>query len=85
MDTIYVELMKMFPHLNASLAAGIYVFARLIGFFRFAPVFNKREIPGMIKICLALLFTVIMTPFLSPATLAGTQDSFVLSILLNFF
>ena len=84
MDTIYVELMKMFPQLNASLAAGIYVFARLMGFFRFAPVFNKKEIPGMIKICLALLFTIIITPFLSPATLAGTQDSFILSILLNF-
>ncbi len=84
MDLIYAELMKMFPILNTALASGIYVFARLMGFFRFAPVFNKKEIPGMIKICLALLFTIIMTPFLRPDTMAGTQDSFVLSILLNF-
>ena len=84
MDTIYIELMKMFPHLNAALATGIYIFARLIGFFRFAPVFNKKEIPGMIKICLALLFTFIVGPFLRPDTLAGTTDSFILSILLNF-
>lgn len=84
MDTIYIELMKMFPHLNAALATGIYIFARLIGFFRFAPVFNKKEIPGMVKICLALLFTFIVGPFLRPDTLAGTTDSFILSILLNF-
>ena len=84
MDTIYIELMKMFPHLNAALATGIYIFARLIGFFRFAPVFNKKEIPGIVKICLALLFTFIIGPFLRPDTLAGTTDSFILSILLNF-
>jgi len=84
MDTIYVELMKLFPHLNAVLAGGIYVFARITGFFRFAPVFNRKEIPGMVKICLALLFTVIITPFLAPETLTGTNDSFVLSIFLNF-
>ena len=84
MDTIYVELMKLFPTMNTALASGIFVFARLMGFFRLAPVFNKKEIPGMVKICLALLFTFIVTPFLKPETMAGTQDSFVLSILLNF-
>lgn len=84
METIYIELMKMFPHLNAALASGIYIFARLLGFFRFAPIFNKKEVPGMVKICLALLFTFIIGPFLRPDTLAGTTDSFILSILLNF-
>ena len=84
METIYVELMKMFPHLNAALATGIYIFARLHGYFRFAPIFNKKEVPGMVKICLALLFTFIIGPFLRPDTLAGTTDSFILSILLNF-
>lgn len=84
MDTIFVELMKIFPQLNATLASGVFVFARLLGFFRFSPVFNRKEIPGMVKICLALLFTVIITPFLKPDTLAGTSDSFILSILLNF-
>lgn len=84
MDTIYVELMKLFPHINAVLASGIYIFARILGFFRFAPVFNKKEVPGMVKICLALIFTFIITPLLAPATLAGTSDSLILSILLNF-
>ena len=38
----------------------------------------------MVKICLALLFTFIVGPLLRPDTLAGTTDSFILSILLNF-
>ena len=84
MDAILADLVKNFPALNTALAAGIYVFARLIGFFRFSPVFNRKEIPGMVKICLALLMTCILTPFLKPETLAGTTDSFALSILLNF-
>ena len=84
MDSIYTELMKIFPQMNTVLVSGIYVFARIIGFFRLAPVFNKKEVPGMIKICLALLFTVIITPFVKPENMLGTQDSFILSILLNF-
>ena len=81
MDSIYTELMKIFPQMNTVLVSGIYVFARIIGFFRLAPVFNKKEVPGMIKICLALLFTVIITPFVKPENMLGTQDSFILSIL----
>ncbi len=84
METIYVELMKLFPQLSASIVSGTYVFARLLGFFRFAPVFNKKEIPGMVKLSLVLLMTLIITPFLKVETLAGIQDSFALSILLNF-
>ncbi len=82
MDNIISELMKMFPMLNASLAAGIMVFARLIGFMRLAPVFNRKEIPGMVKLALALLLTIVITPFVKPENLA-TMDSFTLSILLN--
>lgn len=48
------------------------------------PCLTKKKFPGMVKICLALLFTFLVTPFLKPETMAGTQDSFVLSILLNF-
>lgn len=82
MDNIISELMKMFPMLNASLAAGIMVFARLIGFMRLAPVFNRKEIPGMVKLALALLLTIVITPFVKFESLA-IMDSFTLSILLN--
>ena len=52
MDIILAELMKMFPVLNTALAAGIMVFSRLIGFMRLAPIFNRKEIPGMVKLAI---------------------------------
>ena len=82
MDLILAELMKMFPALNTMLGAGIMVFARTMGFFRLSPIFNRKEIPSMVKIALALLFTLIITPFVKPDSLT-VMDSFFLSILLN--
>lgn len=82
MEQVINELMKMFPMLNAYLAAGIFIFARLLGFFRLAPVFNRKEIPGMIKLSLILLITIILTPIVKP-DVTIIKESFVLSILLN--
>ena len=82
MDSFLTELMKIFPSLNAYLAAGIFIFARLLGFFRMAPVFNRKEMPGMIKIALVLLMTIILTAVVKPEVTI-IKDSFVLSILLN--
>ncbi len=82
MDAILAELMKMFPLLNTMLGAGIMVFSRLIGFMRLAPIFNRKEIPGMVKLALCLLLTIIITPFVKPESLM-VMDSFALSILLN--
>ena len=82
MDIILAELMKMFPMLNTMLAAGVMVFSRLIGFMRLAPVFNRKEIPGMVKLALCLLLTVVITPFVKPDSLM-VMDSFALSIFLN--
>ena len=84
MEPILAELAKIFPQLNVALAAGIYIFARMLGFFRYAPVFNRKEIPTLVKLSLALLMTIIMTMLLAPSTLAGTNDSLLLSIILNF-
>ena len=66
MEALITELMKMFPMLNAYLAAGIFIFARLLGFFRLAPVFNRKEIPGMVKLSLALIFSIILTCTVKP-------------------
>lgn len=82
MDNIITELMKMFPMLNASLAAGIMVFARLMGFMRLAPVFNRKEIPTIVKLGLALILTIVITPFVKADSLV-VMNSFALSILLN--
>ena len=43
MDLILAELMKMFPALNATLGAGIMVFARTMGFFRLSPVLTEKK------------------------------------------
>lgn len=86
MEGFYTELFKIFPLLNAYLLSGIYVFARIMGFFRFAPVFNRKEIPGMVKLALALMFTVILTAFLSPkiTDIVAAKESMLLSIVLNY-
>lgn len=83
MEQILAELGKLFPQLNTALAAGIYVFARMLGFFRFAPVFNRKEVPGLIKIGLAFLMTIVITALVKPPVM-GMEDSLILSILLNF-
>ena len=82
MELIIEELMKMFPALNTMLAAGVMVFSRLMGFIRFAPVFNRKEIPGMVKLALCLLLTIIITPFVKTDSLF-VMESFTLSIILN--
>ena len=82
MEQIISELMKMFPLMNAYLAGGIFIFARLLGFFRLAPVFNRKEIPGMVKLALCLLMTVVLTSTVKP-DITIIKDSFALSILLN--
>ena len=82
MEQIISELMKMFPLLNAYLAGGIFIFARLLGFFRLAPVFNRKEIPGLVKIALALILTIVLTCVVKPEVTI-IKDSFILSILLN--
>lgn len=82
MEELINELMKMFPMMNTYLAAGIFVFARLLGFFRMAPVFNRKEIPSMVKIALILLMTIILTPIIKP-DVTVIQSSFGLSIVLN--
>lgn len=83
MDQFLAEIAKIFPQLNTALASGIYVFARMIGFFRFAPVFNRKEVPGLVKLGLAFLMTIVITSLVKPPVM-GMEDSLVLSILLNF-
>ena len=77
------EIIKIFPQINGYLAAFFFVFARLLGFMRFAPVFNRKEIPSLVKLGLAFVIGIILTSILKPAAV-GTYDSFILSIFLNF-
>ncbi len=82
METILTQFAKLFPALNAGLAAGIIVFARILGFIHFAPVFYRREIPSLAKIGLAFLLTITVTGVLKPST-PPVNNSIYLSIILN--
>lgn len=83
MDQILNEIMKLFPQLNAYFMTGFLIFARLLGFFRFAPVFCRKEIPALVKIPMAILVTFIIVPIMKPMEVLIQTDSFILSILLN--
>lgn len=86
MDGFYVELAKLIPKFDTCLVAGIYIFCRILGFFRLAPVFNRKEIPGMVKLALALMFTFILVaviPISTPDPQA-VKSTMLLSIILNF-
>ena len=74
---------KYFPEINYTLSSGLLVFARLLGFMRFAPLFNRKEIFSMAKIALALLVAVFMTMFLKPPH-PPADSALVYSLLLNF-
>jgi flagellar biosynthetic protein FliR len=81
-DTILREFPKYFPEINNALGAGIFIFARLAGFMRFAPVFNRKEIPALIKIGLIFILSVILTLTLKPAA-APQGSSLFLGLVLN--
>lgn len=72
----------MFPMLNTYLAAGIFIFARLLGFIRLAPVFNRKEIPSLVKLSFVLVLTIVLTSVVKP-DVNVIKDSFALSIVLN--
>ncbi len=83
MEPIYSSILAMFPKINTYLMAGALVFARMIGFFRFCPIFNRKDFPTLVKIPFALIITIFIVPFLSPEKVFTQCDSFMLSLLLN--
>lgn len=82
MDTIIIQFAKLFPAFDAALAAGLIIFARMIGFILLAPIFSRKEIPSMIKIGFAFLLTITITSVLKPSA-PPAGNSMFLSILLN--
>ena len=82
MDQIVTQMSIMFPEFARWFSAGFVVFARLLGFIRFAPIFNRKEIAGMVKLAFAFILTVIITPLMKPAN--PPADSMLLLLVLNF-
>lgn len=83
MDDLITQISIMFPQFERWFSAGFIVFARLLGFIRFAPIFNRKEIAGMVKLALCFILTIILTPLLNPAE-PPAHVSPMLLLLLNF-
>ena len=64
MDNLIQQIALLFPDFEKYFSAGFIVFARLLGFIRFAPVLNRKEINTTTKISLAFILTVVITPLL---------------------
>ena len=83
MDNFIQQIAILFPQFDRWFSAGFIVFARLLGFMRFAPVFNRKEIAGLVKLALAFLLTMMITPLMKPGT-PPADVSPLLLLLLNF-
>ncbi len=77
------QFAKLFPELNLALGAGIMVFSRLLGLMQFAPPFNRRETPSLVRISMALIITVIVTMLIKPQPIPP-NTSIMMGILLNY-
>jgi len=71
MDELIRQIGIMFPDFAKYFSAGFVVFARLLGFIRFAPVFNRKELNTTVKLGLALMLTMIITPLVNPGEIPG--------------
>ena len=83
MEQFLNQIAILFPEFERWFSAGFIVFARLLGFIRFAPVFNRKEINTIVKLALALLLTMMITPVLHPAAPPGDVSPILLWVL-NF-
>jgi flagellar biosynthetic protein FliR len=81
MDELLRQIAILFPDFERWFSAGFIVFARLLGFIRLAPVFNRKEINTITKLALAFLLTIMITPLLHPAAPPKDVSPMILWIL----
>ena len=80
---IMSQLGSTFPMFATYLTAGFVIFARVMGFFRLAPILNRKEIPGLVKLSLALMLTIMFIAAKHPPV-PPPGNSFILSLVLNY-
>lgn len=83
LDYLITNFAKYFPQINTVLGAGFLIFVRILGFMRFAPGFNRKETPSMIKLAFAVTFTVILTGMLKPS-MPPADASLIYQIVINY-
>ncbi len=81
-DTVLQFMGQFIPDINKYIGAGLVIFARIAAFLKFAPGFTRKEIPTMIKVSFALIFTIILTSVI-PITPQPADVSLILVIALN--
>ena len=67
MEQLISQIAILFPNFEKWFSAGFIVFVRLLGFVRFAPVFNRKEINTITKLALCIILAIMLTPLLHPA------------------
>lgn len=77
------EFAKLFPEINLALGTGLMILARLLGVMKYAPPFNRTEIPSMAKIGLAFLLSVTLTIVMKPSHIPP-HTSILFCIALNY-
>lgn len=77
------QLNSTFPLFAIYFSTGFIVFARVMGFFRMAPIFNRKEIPTIVRLSLALILSIMFVAAMRPET-PPAHNSFILSIVLNY-
>lgn len=83
MEGMFHQIAILFPMFEKYFSAGFIVFARLLGFIRFAPILNRKEINTFTKLSLAILLSFIITPLVNPGN-PPSGISPMLLLLLNF-
>lgn len=82
MEPFLLQLNSLIPGFTAHMSGGLIIFARMMGFVRFAPVLNRKEIPSVVKIGLAFLLSVTFVMILHPKEIPAHGD-LLLAIILN--
>ncbi len=68
-------LAELLPMVNAGLWHGITVFIRVAVLVSFVPAFGEQSIPTRIKLMLALAFTMVTTPAVTPTLIIPSLDA----------
>lgn len=60
MESILSQIAKLLPEINFALGGGIMIFSRFLGLCQFAPGFNRKEVPTLVRISFALIITIVV-------------------------
>ena len=74
MESFILQLNSLIPGFVSHMSGGLVIFARMMGFVRFAPVLNRKEMPTLMKVGLAFMLTIIFVMLLHPRELPSDAD-----------